>query len=551
MRWPRPNHSHRLGESAPEASSYELQLEGPDHKAEYKNESDDPQHSSQKVILPVVFSLCLAVFLTALDRTIIGVTIPAISNDFHSFGDIAWYESAYLLTFAALQLPIGKVYTFFPAKWAFVVLVAIFEIGSIICAAAPNSTTFIIGRAIAGIGSAGNMTGANVILADLLPLQKRPKYQGFIGATFGLASIAGPLLGGVFASNVSWRWCFWINAPIGGVALLVLILLVPNNPPAQDQSDKSILEQLKSFDPVGTALLVPGLTLLLLALQWGSNGSHWGSAQVVATLVVGIMLILAFLVSQIWTGENGTLPPRIMRKRSISAGAAVSLGFGSTLILVTFYLPIWYQAIKGLSAIDAGVRMLPYFLITVFFVITSGIVVSKTGYYTPWLILGTALLTVGCGLLTTFRVNTSTAKSIGFQLITGAGMGMSLSQCNNAAQTVLAREDIPIGITIINFGNFVGGTIFVSICQGILSSTLRSKLAQQIPGLEVSSISNSGATDFSKLVPPSQLPILLAAYNEGINNVFYCALGVSGFAFVASWFVEWKSVKGKQVGREA
>jgi hypothetical protein len=129
-------------------------------------------------------------------------------------------------------------------------------------------------------------------------------------------------------------------------------------------------------------------------------------------------------------------------------------------------------------------------------------------------------------------------------------MGMSLSQCNNAAQTVLSRKDIAIGITIINFGNFVGGTIFVSICQGILSSTLQSKLGQQIPGLDVSSISSSGATDLSKLVPPSQLQVLQAAYNKGINNVFYCALGVAGFVFVASWFVEWKSVKGKQVVNE-
>jgi hypothetical protein len=136
----------------------------------------------------------------------------------------------------------------------------------------------------------------------------------------------------------------------------------------------------------------------------------------VAAIIVGIILILAFLVSQIWAGENGALPPRIMRKRSIAAAFAVSLGFGSTLILVTFFLPIWYQAIKGLSAVDAGVRMLGYFLVTVFFVITSGIVVSKTGYYNPWLILGTALLTVGCGLLTTFRVNTSTAKSMGIQV---------------------------------------------------------------------------------------------------------------------------------------
>ncbi|KAK7188624.1 hypothetical protein DPSP01_005584 [Paraphaeosphaeria sporulosa] len=547
----RSNQSQSPGTTASEASSFPLRLEEFELETGSKTTHEKAHKSESKVVLPVVFSLCLAVFLTALDRTIIGVAIPAISNDFQSFNDISWYESAYLLTFSALQLPIGKIYTFFPAKWAFITLIFIFEIGSIICAAAPNSTAFIIGRAIAGIGSAGNTTGANVILSDLLPLAKRPKYMGFIGATFGLASIAGPLLGGVFASKVSWRWCFWINGPIGGLALVVLIMLVPNNPPAQDHSDKPLLDRLKAYDPVGTALLTPGLILLLLALQLGSTDLSWGSPRVLSTLIIGIMLIITFIAWQFWVGDNGTLPPRILGKRSIAAGTAVSLGFGSTLIVVTFYLPIWYQAIKGLSAVDAGVRMLPYFLVTVFFVIGSGGFVSWQGYYTPWLIAGTALLTIGCGLLTTFRVDTSTAESIGYQVLVGAGMGMSLAQCNNAAQTVLSREDLPIGITIINFGNFVGGTIFVSICQTILTSTLQSQLAQKIPGLDVSSITHAGATDLAKLIPTDKLPVFHAVYNQGIVNVWYCALGVSAFAFVASWFVEWKSVKGKQIIMEA
>ncbi|KAK4944494.1 hypothetical protein LTR10_016168 [Elasticomyces elasticus] len=531
----------------PSLSAEEPQQQGRDEVQKLEigptDEGNEVKYPERKFALPVVLAVCLAVFLTALDRTIIGTAVPTISNHFHSFADISWYESAYLLTFAALQLPMGKVYTFFPSKWTFIIIVMIFEIGSIICAAAPNSTTLIVGRAIAGIGSAGTNTGAQVIFADLFPLEKRPKYQGFLGATFGLASIAGPLLGGVFTTKVSWRWCFWINVPIGGVALAVLVLLLPAKAAPQQFSGKSFLQRVRQFDPVGTTLLLPGLILLLLALQWGGNQYSWESTRVVVTLVLGIVLLLAFGVSQIWAGENGAVPPRIMRQRSIIAGAVVSLGYGATLVIVTFYLPIWYQAIKGLSAVDAGIRMIGYFLTTVLFVIGSGVIVSKTGYYTPWLIAGTALLIVGNGLLTTFRVNTTTGESIGYQVVIGSGMGLSLAQVYNAAQTVLSREDIPIGITILSFCNFVGGTIFVSVCQGILSSTLRTQLRQSIPELDVSSISTSGASDLSSLVSADQLPLLLEAYNKGVDNVFYCALGLSCLAFTASWFVEWKSVK--------
>ncbi|OAL49071.1 MFS general substrate transporter [Pyrenochaeta sp. DS3sAY3a] len=551
MRWLKTHNSHRLEDRAPdEANHHKLhELSNLDQTPRPQTQQEHPQIVyNRKVVLPVVFSLCLAIFLTALDRTIIGVTIPAISNDFQSFDDIAWYESAYLLTFAAFQLPLDLL----PRKTHLHIPYPPLRTRLHPLRRRPNLTPppFILGRALAGLGSAGNITGANVILADLVPLSKRPKYQGFIGATFGLASIAGPLLGGVFATRVSWRWCFWINVPIGGVALGVLAMLVPLRPAAQSQAGKTPGQRLRAYDPIGTALLVPGLVLVLLALQWGSSGSPWASARVLGTLVVGIVLVLCFGISQFWAGENGTLPPRIMRERSIVAGSAVSLGFGSTLIIVTFFMPIWYQAIKGVEAIDAGLRMLGYFLITVVFVIASGIAVSKTGYYTPWMIGGTALLTVGCGLLTTLEVDSSTATSIGFQLMTGTGMGLTLSQPLNAAQTVLSRSDIPLGITIINFGNFVGGTIFVSICQALLSSTLRAQLSAKIPGLDVSKLSSVGATDLARLVEPGQLGLLREAYNEGVRKVWYVALGVSVFAFVAAWGVEWKSVKRKVEVRE-
>ncbi|KAH8169375.1 major facilitator superfamily protein [Sarocladium implicatum] len=504
------------------------------------------QYPPRKIMLPIVFSVCFACFLSALDRTIIGVAVPAISNDFGSFSDISWYESAYLLTFSALQLPVGKIYTYFRAKWVFIIFVAIFEVGSIISAAAPNSKAFIVGRAIAGIGCAGLSTGGQVIFVDILPLEKRPKYQGLLAATFGLASIAGPLLGGFFASKATWRWCFWINLPVGGLALGLLLLLLPSKAAPKVLSKASFTRQIWQFDPIGTSILIPGLTLLLLALQWGGEANDWARPKVLGTLVPGLVLLVFFAASQVWIGDNGTVPPRLLKQRSIAAASGAYLGFGSAMIIITFYLPIWYQAIRGLSAVDAGVRLLAYFVSTVIFVIGSGVATSKFGYYTPWMILGTAIMAVGCGLLATLRVNSSDAKVIGYQVLFGAGMGLALTQPINAVQTVLPREDIPTGLTLVNFMNFVGGTIFVSVSQGLLTNTLNSELRRSIPDLDVTALMGQGATDLSEAVSRDQLPVLLDAYNLGLRHVFLCAMAVSCLAFASSCFLEWKTVKPQQ-----
>lgn len=196
----------------------------------------------------------------------------------------------------------------------------------------------------------------------------------------------------------------------------MLLLILPASPPPRKDIGESFKERIKQFDPVGTALLLPGLVLFLLALQWGGNGSSWSSTRVIVTLVLGIVLLVAFAICQVGVGEYGTIPPRIFRQRSVAAASAVSLGFGAALLVLTFYLPIWYQAIKGLSAVAAGIRLLPYFLVTVFFVIASGILVSKIGYYTPVLNVGAAILVVGCGLFTTVHVGSSNATLIGFQV---------------------------------------------------------------------------------------------------------------------------------------
>lgn len=214
-------------------------------------------------------SIFVSMFLVSLDRLIISTAIPQITDDFHSVTDIGWYGSAYLLSNSAFQLMYGKVYTFFSIKAVFLTAIALFEIGSAICGAAPNSVAFIVGRAVAGLGSAGIMSGAIVILIYSVPLHKRPLYQGMFGAIFGLSSVVGPLLGGAFTSRVTWRWCFYINLPFGGVAIALLIFLL--DIPEREETKRSLRSKLAQLDAIGTTVFLPGVVCLLLALQWGGS----------------------------------------------------------------------------------------------------------------------------------------------------------------------------------------------------------------------------------------------------------------------------------------
>jgi len=215
----------------------------------------------------VLSSLYISIFLISLDRLIVTTAIPAITDEFDSLPDVGWYGSAYLLTTCAFQLLFGKIYSFYPIRTIFASSVVLFEVGSAVCGAAPNSIAFIFGRAIQGIGSAGIFSGAIVVIVYAVPLHRRPFYQGMIGAVFGISSILGPLVGGAFTSNVTWRWCFYINLPFGGVALLIVIFLL--RIPDREETKLSSKAKLSQLDAFGTSALLPAVVSLLLALQWG------------------------------------------------------------------------------------------------------------------------------------------------------------------------------------------------------------------------------------------------------------------------------------------
>ncbi|KAH8772688.1 putative MFS multidrug transporter [Diaporthe sp. PMI_573] len=518
---------------------------------EAKNEISLARTKTEDIVYPtglrltlLMTSVFISMFLVALDRLIISTAIPQITDDFHSVTDIGWYGSAYLLTNCSFQLSFGKLYSFFSVKGVFLVSIGLFEIGSAICGAAPNSVAFIVGRAIAGLGSAGIFSGSITVIVYAVPLHKRPLFQGMFGAVFGLASVIGPLLGGAFTSKVSWRWCFYINLPIGGAAMVFILFLL--KVPDRETTRLPRREKLAQLDPIGLTLLLPGVICLLLALQWGGLEYPWRNGRIIALLTLAGVLLLGFIACQILKPKTATIPPRIFCQRSILAGFCATFCIGSSMMIMVYYLPIYFQAIKGVNAVDSGIRLLPMVLPMVVSSIATGILISKIGYYTPFMLGGIVLLSIGAGLLTTLQVGTGQGKWIGYQVIYGFGMGLTFQAPNLAAQTVLPTADVPIGTSLMFFSQLLGGSIFISVGQNVLNNELVKNLAG-VPGFNPATILDAGATTLTHLAEPLRTTVLFA-YNEALRTVFQVGLAMTCLTILGGASLEWRSVKSKKPG---
>ncbi|KAF1943978.1 putative aflatoxin efflux pump [Clathrospora elynae] len=509
------------------------------------NEHEDAEKNYKPKSLKfwlIIISVYLSFFLIALDRMIIATAIPAITNTFGSIEDIGWYGSSYMLTCAILNPLFGKIYQLYDTKWTFLASIVVFEGGSALCGAAPTSVALIIGRAIAGIGAAGITTGAIMIIISLVPLHKRPIYTSFFGMAFGVSSILGPFLGGTFtdSSNLTWRWCFYINLPIGAFTFGAVLLFL--NLPSAAKEKLSFFAQLKRLDPVGLLFFIPSMVCFILSLQWGGTTYPWSEPKVVALVVVFVVTFIAFVTVEFKMPDTAMAPPRVVMNRSVGGSMLFVFFMSGAMMNAISYISIWFQAAQGQPAMQAGIRTIPMVLSLVFFGIISAVFTQKIGYYVPAMLLSPIFASIASGLLSTLTPHSGASKWIGYQVFYGIGLGIGAQSANLAAQTVLPRSDIALGTSMMFFVQQLGGSVFLAVGQNIFLKKLVKQLLG-IAGLDMTIIINTGATELRNTVPANEIDTVISAYSHALTRVFVLSAALSACMLFGSFMVEWRSIK--------
>ncbi|KAK5053799.1 hypothetical protein LTR84_001761 [Exophiala bonariae] len=481
----------------------------------------------------------VSVFLIALDqksfKTIVGTAIPKITDEFGGLNDVSWYAAAYFMTFGASQTSAGKLYKYTDIKWSFLASMIIFEVGSLICGVAPNSKSLIVGRAIAGLGGAGLSVGGTSIVTFSVPPVQRPMMMGIIGSTYAVAAVLGPVLGGALSNNgrSGWRWCFYINLPIGGAAAIAVFLFC-KLPAAAAPPKITLVQKLLHLDFIGVALAMGGITCLVLALQYGGISHPWNSSIVIGLLVGFGLLIIALVIWEILLGDYAMMMPRLYKQRSLSATAPFQFLFMGTYIILLYYLPIYFQSILGASPIRSGVNNLPLVLAASVFAIAGGAVVMKTGRAQQVLMIGSLLTTVSIGLVYTLDIGSSTGKWVGYQLFTGAVMAFAIMHALTIAQASVDPEDIPPVTANLLFFSTIGGAFSTSAGQAAFINRLLAALPEKAPSVNPALVLVTGASELNKVFPKDVLPGILEAYMIGIKAAFAVAVAFCGMAFLCS-----------------
>ncbi|SEL14049.1 MDR family MFS transporter [Streptacidiphilus jiangxiensis] len=488
----------------------------------------DPRAEHRRIMI-ILSALMMGMFLAALDQTIVATALPTIAGDLHGLNHLSWVVTAYLLT-STISTPLwGKLGDLFGRKELFQAAIVIFLVGSALSGLSQNMAELIAFRAIQGAGAGGLIVGAQAIIGEVVSPRERGRYMGYFGAVFGASSVIGPLAGGFFTENLSWRWVFYINLPVGTVAVFVIaaVLHLPRS------------RTRHHVDYGGAALLGGAATAIILLTTWGGTTYAWTSPQSLS-LATGAVVLVALFVALEHRAAEPVLPLGLFRNAVFTVANAMGFLVGATMFGVIIYIPLYLQTVHAASPTSSGLQLLPLIIGMLITFITSGRLVTARGRYKVFPIIGTAVMTLGVWLLSLLTPSTGLAVSSAYMFVVGFGIGLVMQVLVVAVQNAVPREQLGAATSSTTFFRTIGGSFGVSALGAVFNRQLTANLPKYLPPQAVEQIHGSTVTASPAQLNELPAPIrhgFIQAFDASLHTVFLAGVPIGLAAFALSWFL--------------